>query len=70
MHGGGDGTLGAGRIRLRASTSLDEPNIMMDDQKETEKWEHLEELCLWMKHVVGQAFFVSSFGLLLLGSFC
>ena len=42
---------------------------MMDDRKEVEKWEHLEELHLWMKHVVGlmsdivnnglgQAFFV------------
>jgi hypothetical protein len=41
----------------------------MDDSKEAEKWEHLEELHLWMKHVVGlmsniinnglgQAFFV------------
>ena len=46
---------------------------MMDDWKEAEKWEHLEELRLWMKHVVGlmfdiinnglgQAFFVSIFG--------
>jgi len=26
---------------------------MMDDGKEAEKWEHLEELRLWMKHVVG-----------------
>jgi len=25
----------------------------MDDRKEAEKWEHLEELCLRMKHVVG-----------------
>jgi len=60
---------GPGRIRLRASTSPDEPNIMIDDPKEAEKWEHLEELHLWMKHVVsvmsdiinnglGQAFFV------------
>ena len=60
---------GLGRIHLRASTSPDEPNIMMDDRKEVEKWEHLEELHLWMKHVVGlmsdivnnglgQAFFV------------
>jgi hypothetical protein len=43
---------------------------MMDDPKEAEKWEHLEELRLWMKHVVGlmsdivinglgRAFFVS-----------
>jgi beta-lactamase class D len=42
---------------------------MMDDQKEAEKWEHLKDLRLWMKHVVGlmsdivnnglgQAFFV------------
>ena len=46
----------------------------MDDRKEAEKWEHLEELRLWMKHVVGlmsdivnnglgRAFFVSIFGL-------
>jgi len=69
---------GPRRIRLRASTCLEEPNIMMDDRKEAEKWEHLEELWLWMKHVVGlmsdivnnglgQAFFVSTFGPLLLG---
>ena len=25
----------------------------MDDRKEAEKWEHLEELRLWMKHVLG-----------------
>jgi len=25
----------------------------MDDRKEAEKWEHLEEHRLWMKHVVG-----------------
>jgi len=43
---------GLGRIRLRASMSPDEPNIMMDNQKEV-KWEHLKELRLWMKHVVG-----------------
>jgi len=60
---------GPDRIRLRDSTSSDEPNIMMDDQKEAEKWEHLKDLRLWMKHVVGlmsdivnnglgQAFFV------------
>jgi len=46
----------------------------MDDWKEAEKWEHLEELRLWMKHVVGllsdvvnnglrPAYFVSDFGL-------
>ena len=44
---------GPGRIRLRASTCPKEPKIMMDDRKEAEKWEHLEELRLWMKHVVG-----------------
>jgi len=44
---------GPGRIRLRASTCSEEPNIMMDDRKEAKKWEHLEELRLWMKHVVG-----------------
>jgi len=37
---------GLGRIRLRASTCPEEPNIMMDDRKEAEKWEHLEELRL------------------------
>jgi hypothetical protein len=41
------------RIRIRASTDPSEPNIFMDDRKEAEKWEHLEELRLWMKHVVG-----------------
>ena len=64
---------GPGRIRIRASTDPSEPNIFMDDRKEAEKWEHLEELRLWMKHVVGlisdivnnrldQAYFVSIFG--------
>ena len=64
---------GPGRIRIRASTGPSEPNIFMDDRKEAEKWEHLEELRLWMKHVVGrmsdivnnglgQAYFVSVFG--------
>jgi hypothetical protein len=42
-----------GRIRLQAPTCLEEPNIMMDDRKEAEKWEQLEELRLWMKHIVG-----------------
>jgi len=62
-----------GRIRLRASTDPLEPSIFMDDRKEAEKWEHLEELRLLMKHVVGlrsdiinnglgRAFFVSIFG--------
>jgi len=41
------------RIRIRASTDPSEPNIFMDDRKEADKWEHLEELRLWMKHVVG-----------------
>ena len=42
---------------------------MMDDSMEAETWEHIEELCLWMKLVLGlmsnivnnglgQAFFV------------
>jgi hypothetical protein len=46
---------------------------MKDDRKEAEKWEHLEELRLWMKHVMGlmsdivsngldRAFSVSIFG--------
>jgi hypothetical protein len=41
------------RIRIRASTDPSEPNIFLDDRKEAEKWEHVEELHLWMKHVVG-----------------
>jgi len=41
------------RIRIRASTDPSEPNIFLDDQKEAEKWEHVEELRLWMKHTVG-----------------
>jgi len=56
------------RIRIRASTDPSEPNIFLDDRKEAEKWEHLEELRLWMKHVVhhglGPAYFVSVFGIL------
>jgi len=61
------------RIGIRASTDPSEPNIFLDDRKEAEKWEHLEELRLWMKHVVGllsdvvnnrlgPAYFVSVFG--------
>ena len=61
------------QIRIRASTDPSEPNIFLDDRKEAEKWEHLEELRLWMKHVVGllsdvvnnglgPAYFVSVFG--------
>ena len=62
---------GPSRIHIRASTDLSELNIFMDDRKEAEKWEHLKELRLWMKHVVGlmsdivrlgQAYFVSVFG--------
>ena len=63
---------GRGRIHIRASTDPAEPNIFMDDRKEAVKWEHLEELRLWMKHMVGlmsdivnnglgQAYFVSVF---------
>jgi len=51
---------------------------MMDDQKEVEKWEHLEELRLLLKHVMslmsdminnglGQAFFVRISRLSLVG---
>jgi len=61
------------RIHIRASTDPSETKIFMDDRKEAEKWEHLEELRLWMKHVVGLlsdvvnkglglAYFVSIFG--------
>ena len=49
-----------------------EPNNFLDDRKEAEKWEHVEELRLWMKHTVGllsdivnngrrPAYFVSNF---------
>jgi hypothetical protein len=41
------------RIRIRASHDPSEPDIFLDDRKEAEKWEHVEELRLWMKHVVG-----------------
>ena len=41
------------QICIRASTDPFEPNVFLDDRKEAEKWEHLEELRLWMKHVVG-----------------
>jgi len=44
---------GPGRICIRASTDPSEPNIFIDDRKEAEKWEHLEELCLWIKLMVG-----------------
>jgi len=65
------------RIRIQASTDLSEPNIFLDDRKEAEKWEHVEELRLWMKHVVGllsdfinnglgPAYFVSIFRSLIL----
>ena len=37
---------GPRRIRIWASTDPFEPNIFMDDRKEAEKWEHLEELRL------------------------
>jgi len=40
------------RILIRASTDPSEPNIFLDDRKEAEKWEHIEELRLWMKHMV------------------
>jgi len=63
------------RIRIRASTDPSEPNIFLDNRKEAEKWEHVEELRLWMKHVVGllsdvinnglgPAYFVSVFSVL------
>jgi len=34
------------RIRIWASTDPSEPNIFLDDRKEAEKWEHVEELRL------------------------
>ena len=41
------------RIRIWASTDPSEPNFFLDDRKEAEKWEHVVELRLWMKHMVG-----------------
>jgi len=41
------------RICIRASIDPSEPNIFLDDRKEAEKWEHVEELRLWLKHTVG-----------------
>ena len=49
---------------------LEEPLLEMDDREEVEKWEHVKELRLWMKHALGltvdiiandlnKAFFVS-----------
>jgi len=43
----------ADRIRIQASTDPSKPNIFLDDRKEAEKWEHVEELRLRMKHTVG-----------------
>jgi len=65
------------RIRIRASTDPSEPNIFLDDKKEAKKLEHVEELRLCMKHVVGllsdiinnrlgPAYFVSVFRSLIL----
>jgi len=50
------------RIRIRASTDPSEPNIFLDDRKDAEKWEHVEELRLWMKHTVGLLFDVVNKG--------
>ena len=36
---------------------------MMDNSKEAKKWEHLKELCLWMKHVLGLMFDIVNNGL-------
>jgi hypothetical protein len=44
---------GPRNIRLRCSMSLEELNIVMNYRQEAEKWEQLEELRLWMKHVLG-----------------
>ena len=38
------------RIHIRASIDSSEPNIFLDDQKEAEKWEHVEELRLDEAH--------------------
>jgi len=43
--------------------SPDESNIVMDDHKVAEKREHLEELRLWMKHVLGLMFDIINNGL-------
>ena len=44
---------GPGRIRLRDPVMLEEPLLEMDDREEVEKWEHVKELRLWMKHALG-----------------
>jgi hypothetical protein len=36
---------------------------MMDDRKEAEKWEHLEELRLWMKMSWALCLILSTMGL-------
>lgn len=41
---------GPRRIRLRCSTTPEDPLFVMDAREEANKWEHVEELCLWMKH--------------------
>jgi len=49
----------------------EEPLLEIDDHEEVEKWEHVEELRLWMKHALGlmvdivvndlsKAFFISA----------
>ena len=52
---------GPGRICLRASNCLEEPNILMDD---------VGLMFDIVNNRLGRAFYVSTFRPLLLGSFC
>ena len=60
------------RLHLRDPVNLEQPLVKMDDRAEVEKWEHVEELWLWMKHALdltvdiiskdlAKAFLVSAF---------
>jgi len=42
--------------RLQDPVTPEEPLLEMDDREEAEKWEHVEELRLWMMHVLGLMF--------------
>jgi len=69
---------GPRRIRLWDPVMLEEPLLEIVDREEVEKWEHVDELKLWMKHALGltvdivandlsKAFFIR---VLLLSLFC
>lgn len=43
---------GSQRLHLQDPVEPEEPLLEMDDHVEVEKWEHVEELLLWMKHAL------------------